>query len=136
MIETWLKQHKNNPVDFAALDKGTRFCYRDDLYRIVLAQGFKTVSNFVYDQYYFCDKSLRDITRIMGLHEASAAYWFKKWGFPTRRRGGNVRNEALKKPGFRKKILALKGQVSSIQASKILEGKCCAATIRKIWKEV
>ncbi len=118
--------------DFERLDGLIRFNYKNDLYSLVKSHGSQYVSECVYTLYNRDKKSVRQTAAFMEVSPETILYWMRKWNFSRRPQGGNVKNDFLRTSGITRKIMSLKGQMTTRAAAAIIG--CCPSTIRTVWK--
>ncbi len=119
--------------NFKNLDSQIKFNYREDIYLLAKFHGYQYVSECVFALYNNDKKSVRQTAKVMSVSPETVLYWMRKWNFKRRPRGGNTKNDFLRVSGVVKKILDLKGQMSTRAAAEIIH--CAPSTIQTIWRE-
>lgn len=75
-------------IKFKDLDEQITFNYTEDLYKIVNELKYPYVSEYVYYNYYYLKKTIRQIATMLELTPSAIRFWFHAWNFPTRGLGG------------------------------------------------
>ncbi len=116
---------------FKELDAMISFHYKEDLMKIIRAKGKRTVSSYVYDQYYNHQQSIRQIAAQLNLTSTTIVNWMNHWQMPRNSIGGNNVNQKLKNPNIIAKLLSLKDKVHYSIAAK---GICSPEYVRRLWR--
>ncbi len=117
--------------DFKKLDAKINYNYRKDLYESLEELGYTYVSQFVYHLYVKKEKPASKISKKIDISQSQIYSWMQTWEFKTRSRGGNVRNDILKRKSIIEFIRCLKGVMSPKEAAESIG--CSYSTIRNIW---
>ena len=115
---------------FKELDAMITFHYKDELMETIWFLGKRTVSGYVYDQYYNHQRSLRQIAVALNRTTTTVVNWMNHWQMPRNSQGGNTVNQKLKNPNIIAKLLSLKGKVHWSVAAK---GICSPEYVRRLW---
>jgi len=117
---------------FKELDNMIHFNYKADLIALIRSLGKRTVSSYVYDQYYNHQRSIRQIAKELNLTPTSIVNWMNRWQMPRKSTGGNTANQRLKNPKIIARLMSLKGKVHHTVAAK---GICSPETVRLMWRK-
>ena len=116
---------------FKDLDAMINFHYKDELLTIIRSLGKRTVSSYVYDQYYNQQQSTQQIAVQLNLTSTTIVNWMNHWQMPRNSQGGNTVNQRLKNPKIIDRLLSLKGKVHWTVAAK---GICSPEYVRRLWR--
>ena len=78
---------------FKDFDQMIKFQYKNDLMTIIRSLGKRTVSSYVYDQYYSQQKSVRQIAMKLNLTQTTIINWMNHWQMPRNSKGGDTANQ-------------------------------------------
>ncbi len=117
---------------FKTLDAMISFNYKSDLLNIIRSLGKRTVSSYVYDQYYNKKRSTRQIAKQLNMTQNTIVNWMNHWQMPRNSKGGNTVNQRLKNPKIIARLLSLKGKVHWTIAAK---GICSPEYVRLLWRK-
>lgn len=74
--------------DFANMDAGYRCTFREDKLRRARANGYKYLTEAIYDMYYNKGLTFKQVSEILGYTGYSVGQFIRKVGWPTRNSGG------------------------------------------------
>jgi len=117
---------------FKELDSMIQFNYKEDLITKIRLLGKRTVSSYVYDQYYNHQQSIRQIAKQLNLTPTAIVTWMNRWKMPRNSKGGNTSNQKLKNPKILAYLMYLKGKVHWSIAAK---GICSPEYVRRLWRK-
>jgi len=122
-------------MDFQKLDDMISFNYKAELVDLANSLGSPTVSGFVHNMYFVKFRSTREVCEALGVSQCGLSYWFKKWKWTARPKGGCHYKFAMNDPKVRQQIKDYKGKLNSREVAEKLN-VCCQSTVCKIWREM